>query len=71
MAQEGSLDNYITRAPEVTVPCVVGWMIDTAHGLWHLHHSGATATLHRDLKPDNLLVVLSLSGSPAHVAAVL
>jgi serine/threonine protein kinase len=62
--QEGSLDVYISKAlqdpvreVELALPSVVGWMIDTMRGLWHLHHSGVAATLHRDLKPPNFLVV--------------
>jgi serine/threonine protein kinase len=59
------LDTYIERLmasedPErradAALPCVLGWMIDTMTGLWHLHHSGDHATVHRDLKPPNFLV---------------
>ncbi len=66
------MDAYIThvvadpgRHVEVNLACVIGWMVDTARGVWHLHHSGVTATLHRDLKPPNFLAVRRGEGSGA------
>jgi serine/threonine protein kinase len=71
LPQEGALDDYIRRVvasdnlavrSQASLPCVVGWMIDSARAVWHLHHSGPHAVVHRDLKPPNLLVVVRRQG---------
>jgi serine/threonine protein kinase len=70
LATEGSLDQYLVRVKadparhhELTLPHVVGWMIDSVTGVWHLHHSMEHPLLHRDLKPQNLLVTASATAS--------
>jgi len=74
LLQEGALDDYIRRVvasddpavrSQASLPCVVGWMIDSARAVWHLHHSGPHAVVHRDLKPPNLLVVRRRGEAPA------
>ena len=71
-SQEGSLDAYITSLLSSDDPAVceraslshvLGWMIDTVTGLWHLHHSGSHAVVHRDLKPPNFLVFRRVAGA--------
>ena len=42
---------------------LLSWMVDSACGLAFLHTSGPRAVVHRDLKPDNLLVRVCGDGS--------
>ena len=63
----GSFDKYVTSYVASHGPAdadtVLGWVVDTACGLAHMHHSLTSAVVHRDLKPENFLVRPCADGS--------
>ncbi len=59
LADCGDLEHFIidTAGPsDLSIEAMGLWMCDSIAGLAHMHHAATVALLHRDLKPDNLLV---------------
>jgi hypothetical protein len=59
LADRGDLERYImdaTDPSDLSTEAMGLWMCDSIAGLAHMHHAATEALLHRDLKPDNLLV---------------
>ena len=52
----GSLNTFLTKDARTWTGVRHGLAVGTAKGLAHLHHDLAEPLIHRDIKPDNVLV---------------
>ena len=73
---QGSIRTFFRRSPSLNASQDTSWAglrhglaLGTAKGLSYLHHDLAEPLIHRDIKPDNILVGRSKStSSTGHVA---
>lgn len=59
----GALQHALSQCPSITEGFIWHCFIQIAEGLDHIHNSASRTVIHRDIKPDNILLMENLHSS--------